>query len=362
MDPIASTLARAALWALAGFMAALFMLNRRLILWPDSRHKVAVIACVVAVLAGGAALAGLALPARPWALVPACVLMLAAAGEFRRFLIRRAHAGSPPLDTRPHQVPYLRPLSTTDIVAHAYAISSELWRGAPLRIVHLSDLHIGNALPAAYFISAMDLALDAKPDLAFITGDFVSRPGSAAMLPGILRPIGRLGTFAVLGNHDYWTGAETVRAALETAGIVIVSGKSVRLDADGRAVLISGTDYPWGGKQWLEPQPEAGCLSLVLSHTPDNIYRLAGRAAHAVFCGHCHAGQVRLPLLGPLVVPSIYGRRFDHGHFVVRGTHLFVSGGVGASNPPFRLYCRPDIFVVDVTAQTPARLRNPALA
>jgi hypothetical protein len=60
----------------------------------------------------------------------------------------------------------------------------------------------------------------------------------------------------------------------------------------------------------------------------------------------------RLPFLGSIVVPSLYGRRFDHGHFVVNSTHLFVSSGIGVSSPQFRLYCRPDIFVVDVLAGT----------
>jgi len=49
-----------------------------------------------------------------------------------------------------------------------------------------------------------------------------------------------------------------------------------------------------------------------------------------------------------VVVPSAYGRRFDHGHFVVHGTHLFVVSGIGVIGPPFRVYCQPDIFVIDV--------------
>jgi uncharacterized protein len=67
-----------------------------------------------------------------------------------------------------------------------------------------------------------------------------------------------------------------------------------------------------------------------------------------VFAGHYHAGQYRLPWLGALVVPSTYGRRFDHGHFVVSNTHLFVSAGIGATDPPRRIYCQPDLFIVDI--------------
>lgn len=89
-------------------------------------------------------------------------------------------------------------------------------------------------------------------------------------------------------------------------------------------------------------------LSIVLMHTPDNIYRLSEAGADLVFAGHFHAGQIRLPYLGSLVIPSTYGRRFDHGHFAVNGTQLFVTSGIGSTDPPFRFYCQPDIFFVDV--------------
>jgi len=58
--------------------------------------------------------------------------------------------------------------------------------------------------------------------------------------------------------------------------------------------------------------------------------------------------QIRVPLLGSIIVPSVYGRRFDHGHFIVNGSHLFVAGGIGAANPAFRIYCQPDLFIVDI--------------
>ena len=67
-----------------------------------------------------------------------------------------------------------------------------------------------------------------------------------------------------------------------------------------------------------------------------------------VFAGHYHAGQWRLPWLGAVMLPSRLGRLFDHGHFVVRGTHLFVSAGVGLTRIPLRIYCRPDFFIVDI--------------
>lgn len=333
----------------AGMCVTLVLLNRRLIEMPDSPKKTPLMLLMMAAVTGSFVVAGVLLPPLPWAWVPAGVLALALAGELRRLAVRRAHAGSPPIDTVPHQVPYLRPLTTMDIAVHRYGIRLPDWRGAPFRIAHLSDLHVSPSLPVDYYRQAIEMAAEARPDFAFLTGDFVSKLDAVPALDGILRPIGRLGTFAVLGNHDYWSGAEAVRQAIRKAGITLVSDESVRVVHGGAAVEIAGTDYPWSLRDCALPPPEAGVIRLVLSHTPDSIYRLSRQAAHCVFSGHYHAGQVRLPLIGPIVVPSTYGRLFDHGHFVVHGTHLFVASGVGAANPPLRIYCQPDILIVDVT-------------
>jgi len=88
-----------------------------------------------------------------------------------------------------------------------------------------------------------------------------------------------------------------------------------------------------------------------LSHTADNIYQLSSAGALAVFSGHYHAGQAKLPWYGPVVIPSKYGRLFDHGHFKIDDTHLFVTAGVGAAFPPFRIYCEPEIIIVDLVAE-----------
>jgi hypothetical protein len=101
---------------------------------------------------------------------------------------------------------------------------------------------------------------------------------------------------------------------------------------DGPSVIITGTDAPWGGNA---PVFESDAdVRIVLSHTPDNIYDLSRRGATAVFSGHYYGGQLRLPVIGALVIPSRYGRRFDRGRFHVDGTNLVVSSGVGADNAP----------------------------
>ncbi len=86
----------------------------------------------------------------------------------------------------------------------------------------------------------------------------------------------------------------------------------------------------------------------VLAHTADDFTRLRAAGADVVFSGHYHAGQVRVPMLGPLLMPSVHGRRFDHGHFLLDGAHVLISAGLGTEYPPLRILCRPDVFDVEV--------------
>jgi predicted MPP superfamily phosphohydrolase len=336
------------LYGAAGFCIFLMLLNRVLILMRDSRTKTAIILLIFIAIMGSSAVLGLFLFRPPWVLAPVAALGLVLVGEARRAFIRRSCAGSEPLDSNPHYIRFFNPVTTTDLTIRRYEMEHPSWSGARLRIVHLTDLHAHPRLGTGYYQRVVDLAEQTQPDLAVFTGDFIGGIDSLPILRQVLRPIASVETFAVLGNHDYWTIPNDISAVVTGTGVWLLTNASVTVTVNGRDLVVSGYDYPWRGQEKnLLPQSN-GRLHIVLSHNPDNIYRLAKSSADIVFSGHYHAGQIRLPFLGPIVVPSVYGRRFDHGHFVVNGTHLFVSSGIGASSPPFRLYCRPDIFVVDI--------------
>jgi len=351
MNIVAQQLSSVLIYSAAGLCIFLMLLNRRLILMPDGRAKSSVILLVLVAIIGGSAVAGLLFYRFPWVLFPVAVLCLILVGEARRYLIRRLCAGTGPIGSTPHAVGLSNPFTTTDVTVHRYEVRHAQWSGTPLRIVHLTDLHVSPSLPLNYFRHVFDLAEETRPDLAFVTGDYISGIESLPKLREVLRPIAKSGTFAVLGNHDYWIGPDAVSSAVIDSGLRLLTNESAMVAVDGRNVLLTGWDYPWNGENMPLPATSNGMLHLVLSHNPDNIYKIAQASADMVFSGHYHAGQIRFPILGSIVVPSVYGRRFDHGHFKVNGTHLFVPAGIGASDPAFRIYCQPDIFVVDIAEE-----------
>ncbi|MCP3977341.1 MAG: hypothetical protein GY720_22860 [bacterium] len=342
------------LYASAGLCVFLMLLNRVFILMSNTRVKAAATFSAFAVLVGGGGTLGISLARPPWVYAPLALLLLVLFGEGRRAFIRRSCAGSGPVDTTPHTFNLSTPVTTTDLVLHRYRLPCSKWRDAPLRIVHLSDLHVHPTLPLEYFQEVVSLAEQSEPDLALFTGDFITTVAALPELAKVLRPIARLQTYAVLGNHDYWADPDAVRKVILESGLCLLSDETVALSSGSSKIAITGYDHPWGTKEKSIGPRRDDVLHVVLSHTPDNIYRISASSPDVVFSGHYHAGQIRIPYIGPIVVPSVYGRRFDHGHFVVNDTHLFVASGIGAASPPVRIYCQPDIFVVDVTSESGA--------
>jgi predicted MPP superfamily phosphohydrolase len=338
----------------AGSCIFLMLLNRVLILLRDGSAKIPILLSCFAAVMGSCALYGFIFYHFPGILFAPTILTLILLGELRRLIIRYRCSASPPLDTVPHSFKISAPVTTTEIITHRYHLPHAKWKGRPLRIVHLTDLHFHTGLPLEYYQKVLKTAEDAQADIALFTGDYIDAPDALPQLAEILRPIGKLKTYAVLGNHDYWTDTEAVRKIIRDNGLHLLTNESDTIQFGQNKIIFSGRDYPWGnGQKPIPAEQDKTALHIILSHTPDNIYRAAKISADIMFSGHCHAGQIRIPRLGPIVVPSIYGRRFDHGHFKVKSTHLFVAAGIGVANQAFRIFCRPDIFTIDITKTHP---------
>lgn len=233
-------------------------------------------------------------------------------------------------------------------------------RGAPgapaaLRLGFVSDLHIGPTTPASVLDAAFDALAAADLDVLLLGGDYVfleATPAKAERLRALVarvRP--RVGTIAVLGNHDLWTEHALVEAALAEAGARVVVNGAVRLDAAHDDVAILCLDDPWTGRPDLGPALEAAgdaTTRIGLCHSPDALPSMQ-RAGVALFaCGHTHGGQIATPW-GPVIVPGRVGKRYPHGLHDAAGTTLFVSRGVGATELPMRTWARPDValFVLE---------------
>jgi len=336
----------------AAFGSWAFLMNRWIINWVDGDAKRFATVALALVLG---ALAFVPLVRRwsgPWAKAGALVIALFTLGELRRAWLRHQYAveqaGGP-------SIALFHPVTTTDLVVRHFAVPLPGLGVPRLRVVALSDLHVTEALPEAYYDRVLHELDACEPDLVLLTGDYLSNIARLPLLEKFVRrvPHGHYGAFAVLGNHDHWLHDARIAELFPRAGIPLLSGSCTPVPDSGTPVIrLCGTEAPWGPplkRETIAAATPADAPFLVMSHTPDNIYELEELGASAVFAGHTHGGQFRAPLIGSIVIPSRYGRRFDLGHFNVSGTHLFVSAGVGADQPPLRLYCDPELVEVDFT-------------
>jgi uncharacterized protein len=223
-----------------------------------------------------------------------------------------------------------------------------------LKAVAISDLHGGGLhITRAQLDRVVAAANAARPDLIVLLGDFV-RTGVGWKMPpeevaAALQPLSApLGVFAVLGNHDWWLDGTQVWKSLEAVGIRVLEDQSIALDRGGTKLWLSGIPDRMtrdaNPKHALREVP-AGATVLALTHNPDVFPEVPARVA-LTLAGHTHGGQVRLPFVGRLVVPSRFGQRYAAGHVVEDGRQLFVTTGVGTSILPLRLGVPPEIVVL----------------
>jgi predicted MPP superfamily phosphohydrolase len=229
-----------------------------------------------------------------------------------------------------------------------------------MRIAVLADLHVGSPFNGLDKLARIvELTLHTKPDLILLAGDY----GIAGIIGGTkvspeeiadgLRPlVAPLGVFAVLGNHDWWTGAARIQRTFESVGIWVLEDSSVLVKKDGCAFQLAGLSDFWEGprnyRAALENIPP-GMPTIALTHNPDAFPEIS-RPVDLTIAAHTHGGQVYLPLLGRPIVPSKYGQRYAIGHIVENGRHLFVSSGLGTSIIPVRFLVPPEVSLLMIRA------------
>ncbi len=236
---------------------------------------------------------------------------------------------------------------------------------AGLSILHVSDLHFRG--PEPWKQQALGRLESLDPDLVVFTGDFIDgREGIAAAAEVCRRLRGRLGTYAVLGNHDYHSygiihflrdvRAKTMRgnrrtytpelvSALEEAGVTVLGNASRRLKANSAPFWVIGVDDVYSGQMDFAAamgDVEGAGLRLLLAHSPDALEGDHPDGLDLVLAGHTHGGQICLPGGGAITTRTRLRLPRGAGVMALKGTVLHVSAGVGATGLPLRLFCPPE--------------------
>jgi hypothetical protein len=223
-----------------------------------------------------------------------------------------------------------------------------------LRVLFLSDLHLDGL--AGLTGRLLELVEGLHPDLCLLGGDYRFRVRGAsqaahlrlARLLAALRP--PLGVAAVLGNHDF---AET-GGALESWGAAVLRNQSLALERGGARLWLAGVDDPHYYAADDLPAALAGIPAgqcrLLLAHSPELAAQAAAAGVDLYLCGHTHAGQVRLPGLGPLVANAACPRRLLAGAWRWGAMPGYTTSGVGCTLLPVRFGCRGEAALITLEA------------
>lgn len=223
-------------------------------------------------------------------------------------------------------------------------------------LAHLSDVHVGPRVDDRYVRRTFARVRALEPDLVAYTGDYVTyADGVLERAAGVYdgAPRGRLGTFAVLGNHDYGPGwshpeiAERVAAMLGERGVRVLRNEVVAIEG----LQFAGLDDTWANRFDVARTVAAldpGRPALALSHNPDSADRAGWDGFEGwILSGHTHGGQVKAPFLPPPLLP-VRNRRYVAGEVRIAGNRrLYISRGIGHLSH-VRFGVRPEVTLFEL--------------
>ncbi len=242
-----------------------------------------------------------------------------------------------------------------------------------IKVGQITDIHAGPLVPESLVRKGVNIVMSCRPDLIVLTGDFVS--GATRFLwtsyggfkqhhfDFCMEQLGRLeaplGVFAVLGNHDFWSGSEVaikIVRGLEDIGVRVLRNEAVPLERKGQKLYLIGVDDYWEESydllKALKDVPEDACR-ILLSHNPDvneNIDNLNERI-DLIISGHTHGGQVVLPFIGALYIPSPFGQKYLAELVMDKERKTYVSRGLGVFFVPLRINSPADVSLLTLVSE-----------
>jgi hypothetical protein len=253
-----------------------------------------------------------------------------------------------------------RRLRVTSIVVPLPDLPNAL---AGLRLVHVSDLHLGPMADRSALREALDRVAALDPDVVCVTGDLVDSPAADldSWMPELSRLGARHGVFTILGNHDVYVGAERIEAAVRRwTGWHLLRDEVGTVEIGGSRLHLLGLEHRpeprvADGIPGLLARVPHGEPAILLAHHPIVFPAAAAAGIRLVLAGHTHGGQLAVPGLPRLNAARLLITRYDRGCFTRDGALMHVSRGLGVSGQRVRVGVPREITVVTLVPAAAAR-------
>ena len=235
-----------------------------------------------------------------------------------------------------------------------------------LTIAQLSDFHYDEEFTVIPIRKAIAMVNDLHPDLIALTGDFVTIPPLAEYVPTakmgahaaepcaeILSQLrSKLGSYAILGNHDSDSDGPRVIGALQARGITVLTNRSLPIEQAGGRLWLAGIADALVGTPDLRAtldQVPKGEPVVLLAHEPDFADEAAKHAIDLQLSGHSHGGQIRLPMIGAPFLPDM-AHKYPWGLYHIGLTTLYTNSGLGTIRIPVRINAPPEVTLFTLRA------------
>jgi len=227
---------------------------------------------------------------------------------------------------------------TTKIVLKAKGLSKNM------RIVQLSDLHMGIGQDEKWLTNIVDNINSLKPDMILITGDLLDGP---FMIPeAMLSPLKRLSApvYFSTGNHEFMVGIEASTSLIKKMGIRVLRNESLDLAINLQLIAV---DDAWENNSLsvtlknVKVNPSK--YTILMSHQPSGFELVAKKGINLMLSGHTHGGQF-FPFT--LFMRLVYKRR--KGLYRLNDSVLYVTMGAGTWGPPIRIGSNSEITLIEL--------------
>lgn len=231
--------------------------------------------------------------------------------------------------------------NTLEITSHRIELAKKKRK---LTIAHVSDLHTKGM--GTLEKQVIDTINDSKVDLIVITGDIATPNGTHEGYISVLKNFrAPEGIYYIPGNWEYWEPIHELQTILKENNIIDLTNKTQKISEN---LWLIGFDDSEEGS------PDLGIISNLPSsdvkigifHSPQFFDEVFTRT-DLNLAGHSHGGQIRIPLVGSLFLPTGTGK-YDQGWFKKENSKLFVSRGIGTSVLPIRFFCKPELAIIEV--------------
>lgn len=212
-----------------------------------------------------------------------------------------------------------------------------------LRIVHLSDIHLGTINQKAFLDKIVEKTIQQNPDCVMLTGDLVD--GSAPITEKMLSPLNKIKVpiFYVIGNHEIYDDLDFVMPILKKTNLTILSNKTL----NWKGIQISGVDFHEGSTKAIpfinNLKINKNKFSILLNHAPTGFPEAVKKGFDLELSGHTHNGQI-FPFT--LLVRIAY--KYIAGLYKINNSYINVSQGTGTWGPPMRFLTNSEICVLDL--------------